>query len=206
MNTRRAVAPDPNSGTRPQRAEPHTICCLLAGPAVAQGIVAQMGGDCLQAPVGTTRARSRLCRDAPFFIHQCSNSQPKLCPVQPEISVLACQKNVSDFLTDDDVRLRFQSGHETCSRHATSSAWPHVLPSIKPCHSWPRQAISGGLRGGSMISPSCTPSSGPLPPHPMIWRRPSRERRMPLASRRWSQPKAPGLQMDRHGAWSWANA
>ena len=47
MNTRRAAAPDPNSGTRPQRAEPHTSCFLLAGPAVAQGIVAQIGGDCL---------------------------------------------------------------------------------------------------------------------------------------------------------------
>lgn len=46
-------APDPNPGTRPQRAEPHAISPLPAGPAVAQGIVALMGGDCgPQAPVG----------------------------------------------------------------------------------------------------------------------------------------------------------
>ena len=52
MNTRRAPAPDPTSGTRPQRAEPHAIGLLPAGSAVAQGIVARMGGDC---PAGSSR-------------------------------------------------------------------------------------------------------------------------------------------------------
>ena len=47
MNTRRAPTPDPTSGTRPQRAEPHAIGLLPAGSAVAQGIVARMGGDYL---------------------------------------------------------------------------------------------------------------------------------------------------------------
>lgn len=64
MNTRRAPAPDPTFGTRPQRAEPHAIGLLPAGSAVAQGIVARMGGRLPgEAPVGTTRARSRRCRD-----------------------------------------------------------------------------------------------------------------------------------------------
>ena len=52
MNTRRAPTPDPTSGTRPQRAEPHAISLLPAGSAVAQGIVARMGGDCA---VGSSR-------------------------------------------------------------------------------------------------------------------------------------------------------
>ena len=52
MNTRRAPAPDPTSGIRPQRAEPHAISLLPAGPVVAQGIVARMGGDC---PAGSRR-------------------------------------------------------------------------------------------------------------------------------------------------------
>ena len=46
LNTRRAPAPDPTSGTRPQRADPHAISLIPAGPAVAHGIVARMGGDC----------------------------------------------------------------------------------------------------------------------------------------------------------------
>lgn len=37
-------APDPTSGTSPQRAEPRAISLLPAGSAVAQGIVARMGG------------------------------------------------------------------------------------------------------------------------------------------------------------------
>jgi hypothetical protein len=40
-------APDLTSGMRPHRAEPHAISLLPAGSAVAQGIVARMGGDCL---------------------------------------------------------------------------------------------------------------------------------------------------------------
>lgn len=55
----------PTSGTRPQRADPYTIGLIPAGSAVAQGIVARMGGDCPAGSVGATRARSRLCRDAP---------------------------------------------------------------------------------------------------------------------------------------------
>ena len=49
MNTRRAPAPDPTSGTRPQRAEPHAIGLLPAGSAVAQGIVARWNGCPLPA-------------------------------------------------------------------------------------------------------------------------------------------------------------
>lgn len=37
----------PTAGTRQQRADPHTIGLLPAGPAFAQGIFARMGGDCL---------------------------------------------------------------------------------------------------------------------------------------------------------------
>ena len=73
MNTRRAPAPDPTSGTRPQRAEPRAISLLPAGSAVAQGIVARMGGDCPAGSSRTTRARSRLCRGLP------SSSLPKFC-------------------------------------------------------------------------------------------------------------------------------
>jgi len=45
-------APNPTSGTRPQRAVPHAINPLPARPAIAQGIVARMGGDC---PAGSSR-------------------------------------------------------------------------------------------------------------------------------------------------------
>ena len=55
----------PTCGTRQQRADPHTIGLLPAGSAVAQGIVARMGGDCQAGSVGASRARSRLCRDVP---------------------------------------------------------------------------------------------------------------------------------------------
>lgn len=65
MNTRRAPAPDPTSGTMPQLAEPHAIGLLPAESAVAQGIVARMGESCRAGSVGATRARSRLCRDVP---------------------------------------------------------------------------------------------------------------------------------------------
>jgi hypothetical protein len=41
MNTRRTPAPDPNFGTRPQRAESHVIGFVPAGPAFAQEIVAR---------------------------------------------------------------------------------------------------------------------------------------------------------------------
>ena len=71
MNTRRAPAPDPTSGTRPQCAEPHAIGILSAGSAVAQGIVARMGGDCPAGSSRTTRARSRLCRDVPKRLSHC---------------------------------------------------------------------------------------------------------------------------------------
>lgn len=66
MNTRRAHAPDPTSGTRPQRAEPRAVSLL---PAVDQpsrkGSSPAWGKTARQASVGTTRARSRLCRDVP---------------------------------------------------------------------------------------------------------------------------------------------
>ena len=42
---------------------PRAISLLPAGSAVAQGIVARMGGDCPAGSSQTTRARSRLCRD-----------------------------------------------------------------------------------------------------------------------------------------------
>ena len=55
-----------------------------------------------------------------FSVHQCSSRQPKLSPVQPEISALDCQKNIAYFLThDDDIRLRSRSGHEACPRKRT---------------------------------------------------------------------------------------
>lgn len=65
MNTKGGHAHHPTSGTRPQRAEPSALSLLPAGSAVAQGIVARMGETAWQAPVGTTRARSRFCRDVP---------------------------------------------------------------------------------------------------------------------------------------------
>ena len=43
MNTRRAPAPDPTSGIRPQRAEPHAIGLLPAGSAVAEGSLPEWG-------------------------------------------------------------------------------------------------------------------------------------------------------------------
>ena len=52
LNTRWAPAPDRTSGARPQRAVPNAISPLPAGPAIAQGIVARMGGDC---PAGSSR-------------------------------------------------------------------------------------------------------------------------------------------------------
>ena len=79
MNTRRASAPDPTSGKSLQRTETHAIRLLPFGPAVAQGIVARMGGDCPAGSSRTTRARSRLCRDVPKRLSHCRQTVWALC-------------------------------------------------------------------------------------------------------------------------------
>lgn len=64
MNTRRAPAPDPTSGVRPRRAEPHPLQPPFGLTGVRKRDRCPHRGDCdPQAPIWTIRALSGLGRD-----------------------------------------------------------------------------------------------------------------------------------------------